>query len=280
MPESSAGSPTVPIPADLVAACRAAPLPRLVEALREDQAQRWRSGDGLPAETYLSAFPGLADSADDGAGPRLGEALLRLEAGEAPSLEEFRSRSLEYADALALQFDLQRHLAASPDARPWPTVSRELQPARGCRRCLATSCWARSRSGGMGVVFRPGRSISTALWPSRCSWPGRWPRPRSAALPHRGRGGGPPRSSRNRAYLRGWRVRGAPVLLHEADRGRHVGRLPGLLPGGGTAARRSGPGGSLRPPARNHPSRPEAREHPAGPRGTAPCRRLRPGQAA
>ena len=63
MPESSAVPPTVPALADLVAACGALPLPRLVVALREDQARRWRSGHGLPAEIYLGAFPALAASA-------------------------------------------------------------------------------------------------------------------------------------------------------------------------------------------------------------------------
>src|SRR5215472_14454350 len=100
MPESSTPPPTVPIPVDLVAACGALPMPRLVEALREDQARRWRSGDGLPAETYLSAFPTLAGSAEDALVLIWGEALLRLESGALPTFEEFRSRFPQYADAL------------------------------------------------------------------------------------------------------------------------------------------------------------------------------------
>ena len=65
MPESSVSSPSGGIPTDVVASCRSLPLPRLVEALRENQALRWRSGRGLPAETYLSAFPALAASPED-----------------------------------------------------------------------------------------------------------------------------------------------------------------------------------------------------------------------
>ncbi len=154
MAESSAQSPTVVIPADLVAACRALPLSRLVEALREDQARRWRLGDGLPAETYLSAFPGLADSADDALVLVWGEALLRLEAGDAPSLEEFRARFPQYADALALQFDLQRHLAASPDA---PTLAYSKPGiATGSRlpEVPGYELLGEIARGGMGVVFR------------------------------------------------------------------------------------------------------------------------------
>ena len=75
MPESSVSSPTGAIPADVVASCRSLPLPRLVEALREDQAQRWRSGHGLPAETYIGAFPALAASPEDALVLVWGEAL-------------------------------------------------------------------------------------------------------------------------------------------------------------------------------------------------------------
>jgi hypothetical protein len=59
-------------------------LPRLVEALRADQARRWRAGQRLLAEAYLEAFPVLAASAEDTLVLIWGEALLRFELGEAP----------------------------------------------------------------------------------------------------------------------------------------------------------------------------------------------------
>jgi hypothetical protein len=43
-------------------------LPQLSEALRADQARRWRSGRRLPAEACLEAFPQLAGSAEDALG--------------------------------------------------------------------------------------------------------------------------------------------------------------------------------------------------------------------
>jgi hypothetical protein len=101
---------------ELAARCRALPLPELVEALREDQARRWRAGRGLPAETYLGAFPALAASPEDALVLVWGEVLLRLEAGEAPGPDEYRARFPQHADALAVQFDLQRHLAPSAEA--------------------------------------------------------------------------------------------------------------------------------------------------------------------
>jgi eukaryotic-like serine/threonine-protein kinase len=154
MPESSVSAPTGGIPADVVASCRSLPLPRLVEALREDQAQRWRSGRRLPAETYIGAFPALAASPEDALVLVWGEALLRLEAGEALGLEEFRCRFPQYADALALQFDLERHLALSPDL---PTLAlNEPDIAAGSRlpEVPGYELLGEIARGGMGVVFR------------------------------------------------------------------------------------------------------------------------------
>jgi serine/threonine-protein kinase len=117
MPEPSAPSPTFPADlSDLAIGCRGLPLPRLVEALREDQARRWRAGRPLTAEAYLGCFPALAASAEDALVLVWGEVLLRLEAGEAPRLEEYRARFPQHVEALAVQFDLQRHLGTSQDA--------------------------------------------------------------------------------------------------------------------------------------------------------------------
>ena len=106
MPESPTPPPTLPTDlTDLLAAGRALPLVQLVEALRADQTRRWPSGERLPAETYLDAFPALAASAEDALVLVWGEALLRFETGQPPRFEEFRARFPQYADALALQFE-------------------------------------------------------------------------------------------------------------------------------------------------------------------------------
>jgi hypothetical protein len=109
-------------PADVVARCRELPLPRLVEALREDQARRWRAGQRLLAEAYLSAFPALAASAEDALVLIWGEALLRFERGEEPQLAEYRDRFPGHVETLAVQFDLQRRReqSATVAAPPWP----------------------------------------------------------------------------------------------------------------------------------------------------------------
>jgi serine/threonine protein kinase/tetratricopeptide (TPR) repeat protein len=68
------------------------------------------------AEAYLQAFPALAASAEDALVLIWGEVLLRFQAGEAPTLEEYRARFSEHADALAAQFELQRHLGQPASA--------------------------------------------------------------------------------------------------------------------------------------------------------------------
>src|SRR5262245_27999050 len=99
MPESS--PPVLTLAADLgdlVAQVRGLPPSQLVQALRADQAQRWRSGRPLLAESYLAAFPVLAASPKDALVLVWGEALLRFEAGEAPCPEEYRARFPQHAD--------------------------------------------------------------------------------------------------------------------------------------------------------------------------------------
>jgi serine/threonine-protein kinase len=167
MPEPFAQSPTFPADlSDLATGCRGLPLPRLVEALREDQARRWRAGRSLPAEAYLGGFPALAASAEDALVLVWGEVLLRLEAGDAPRLEEYRARFPQHAEALAVQFDLQRHLGTSqavpslaprqPDDEAPTLVPRE--PAGEVLpqgpRLPDYEILGEIARGGMGVVFK------------------------------------------------------------------------------------------------------------------------------
>jgi hypothetical protein len=139
---------------ELVARCRELPLPRLVEALRSDQAQRWRAGQRLWAEDYLEAFPPLAAAPEDALVLLWGEVLLRLELGEAPQSTEYRQRFPQHADALAVQFELQHQLDRSQDA---PTVVGRESNAPSSLRLPELPDYEILEElgrGGMGVVFR------------------------------------------------------------------------------------------------------------------------------
>jgi WD40 repeat protein len=149
MSESFPPSPTL---AHLTADCRALPLPRLVEALREDQARRWRSGQRLLAETYLEAFPALAASAEDTLVLIWGEALLRLEAGENPQLDEYQDRFPAHAAALTLQFQLQAHLAGTLPPSTTPAAPRD--EAGPAPLVLGYEVLRELGRGGMGVVYQ------------------------------------------------------------------------------------------------------------------------------
>ncbi len=79
----------------------------LLAQLRADQSQRWRRGERVPVEHYLTQYPEL--SADAGALLELvqSETLLRREGGEQPTLDEYLARFPQQADALR---------------RSWPTL--------------------------------------------------------------------------------------------------------------------------------------------------------------
>lgn len=77
---------------------------RAVERIWEDQRLRWRSGQPIPAEAYLSRAE-LKFSTEDCIDIVYGEAIIRRELGKDPELTEFADRFPDFTDALARQWD-------------------------------------------------------------------------------------------------------------------------------------------------------------------------------
>jgi len=105
-----------------------------LSALREEQITRWAAGDRVPVETLLAAHPDL--TFEDAQVLIVGEMLLRWEAGESPTPDEYAARFPDHADDLRTQFELQGTLdgpllpptadAAEPPSVPGYLITGEL----------------------------------------------------------------------------------------------------------------------------------------------------------
>jgi len=91
---------------------------RLVGRLRADQVERWRRGERIPVEALITSTPDLLDTADGLLDLIYSELLLREEAGEHPTADEFVARFPLLADEIRRQFAIH---AALPVDDVWQT---------------------------------------------------------------------------------------------------------------------------------------------------------------
>ena len=82
----------------------------LIELLCADQLHRWRGGERIPAEAYLSLHPTLQGNGEVAFELIYGEYLVRESLGESPKLEEFFWRFPAFAGRMRRQLELHQAL--------------------------------------------------------------------------------------------------------------------------------------------------------------------------
>ena len=99
-----------------LALCPGASEAQLVDWLCSDQIRRWRSGQRIPAEAYLSLHPALQPGGEAAFEVVYNEFMLRESMGESPTLEEFTWRFPRLEPLLRRQLSFHRVLATEEKA--------------------------------------------------------------------------------------------------------------------------------------------------------------------
>jgi hypothetical protein len=105
-----------------------APRPPALAVLRADQSRRWRQGDCIRVEDYLSLYPALAGNPEVVRDLIDSEIVLREERGDSVLLDEYLSRFPAHKAALRRQLDPPPSLpgaVGAPAATPAQVIGTE-----------------------------------------------------------------------------------------------------------------------------------------------------------